>query len=95
MTDPTVQDNQTESRFEITIDGHTGFLAYHVDEEGRLVLDHPEVPDERGGRGLGGKLVRAAVDRAEAQGEVLVAVCPFARSWLEKHPDEAARVTRG
>lgn len=95
MTDPTVHDNQSESRFEITIDGHTGFLAYHVDSDGRLVLDHTEVPEELGGQGVGGKLVRAAVDRAESQGEVLVPVCPFAKSWIDKHPDEAARVTVG
>ncbi len=58
----------------------------------RLVLVHTGVPDELGGRGLGGVLVRAAVDRAEAEGLTVVPECPYARAWLEKHPDEAARV---
>jgi predicted GNAT family acetyltransferase len=37
--------------------------------------------------------VRAALDRAEAEGLTIIPDCPFARGWLEKHPDEAARAT--
>ena len=57
------------------------------------MLVHTGVPDELGGRGLGGVLVRAALERAVAESLTLVPECPFARSWLEKHPDDAARVT--
>jgi predicted GNAT family acetyltransferase len=32
------------------------------------------------------------VDRAAAEGLTIVPLCPFARSWLRKHPDEAGRV---
>lgn len=86
-----VTDNQADSQLELLVDGHTARIEYHL-EPGRLVLDHTVVPDELGGRGLGGVLVRAALRRAEDEGLDLVPVCPFARSWLEKHPDDAARV---
>jgi predicted GNAT family acetyltransferase len=56
------------------------------------VLVHTEVPDSLGGRGLGGKLVLAAIDKAAQDGMTLVPLCPFARAWLERHPAEAARV---
>ena len=92
MTDetPTVVDEGT--RFATTIDGHVAELVYRLEGD-RLRLVHTGVPDELGGRGVGGVLVRAAVDRAEAEGLTIVPDCPFARSWLEKHPDDAARVT--
>src|SRR5262249_35231545 len=59
----------------------------------RLVLLHTEVPAALGGRGLGGRLVRAAVERASGEGLTVVPLCPFARTWLERHPDVAENVT--
>ena len=79
-------------RFLLEVDGHEAELVYRLDGD-RLTLVHTGVPDELGGQGLGGVLVRAALDRAEAEGLTVVPQCPFARSWLDKHPDEAARVT--
>jgi predicted GNAT family acetyltransferase len=91
VTEPTVVDNPDMGRFELEVDGHLAELVYDLRGE-RLVLIHTEVPEALGGRGLGGVLVQAAVDRAEAEELVIVPQCPFARAWLEKHPDQAARV---
>ena len=92
MADPTVTDNAAQHRFELEVDGHLAELVYRLDGQ-RLVLVHTGVPDELGGRGLGGVLVRAAVDRAADESLTIRPDCPFARSWLEKHPDEAGRIT--
>lgn len=92
MSDVTVVDRPDQRRFLIEADGHEAELVYRVVGD-QLRLIHTGVPDALGGRGLGGVLVRAAVDRAEADGLTIVPWCPFARSWLEKHPDEAARAT--
>ena len=89
--DQPVTDNVGSHRFEVTIDGHLAELVYAVDDD-RLVLIHTGVPDELEGRGLGGRLVRAALERAVREGLTIVPRCPFARSWLERHPDDAARV---
>ena len=92
MSDPVrVIDDPTESRFEIEIDGAVAELTYRRRAD-RLVLIHTGVPDELGGRGIGGQLVRAAVDRAAKERLTLVPVCPFARDWLERHPDVADTV---
>ena len=88
----TVTDNRDKSRLEIHQDGHLAELVYRT-RDGRLVLIHTGVPDELEGRGLGADLVRAAIDKAENNGMTVVPLCPFARSWLERHPAEAARVT--
>jgi uncharacterized protein len=42
------------------------------------VLAHTEVPLQLEGRGIGGRLVTAAVDRAAREGPTLVPLCPFA-----------------
>ena len=91
MSDPTVTDHPDRHRFELEVDGVVAVLEYRLDGD-RLVLIHTGVPEELGGRGLGGVLVQAAVDRAVAEGLTIVPQCPFAKAWLEKHPEQAARI---
>ena len=87
-----VVDHRDEERFVLEQGGHTAELVYHLNGT-RFVLIHTEVPDELGGHGIGGQLVRAALDRARAEGLTVVPKCPFARSWLEQHPDVADGIT--
>jgi uncharacterized protein len=89
--DAVVNDNQAASRLEVHSDGELGELVYRKNGN-RLVLVHTEVPKALGGRGIAGKLVLAALEKAAASGMTVVPLCPYARSWLERHPDEAARV---
>jgi predicted GNAT family acetyltransferase len=86
-----VTDNQAEARFELDTDGHVAVLMYRRNGK-RLVLIHTDVPVELEGRGIGGRLIEAAIDRAARDGLTIVPLCPFARSWLERHADQAARV---
>ena len=91
---PQVTDNAEASRFEVTVDGQLAELIYRR-RASRLVLVHTGVPEALGAHGLGGLLVSAAVDRAASEGLTLVPLCSFARSWLERHPEQASRVTVG
>lgn len=86
-----VTDNREASRLEVQADGELAELTYRT-RAGRLVLIHTGVPDALGGRGLGGRLVLAAIDKAAQEGMTLVPLCPFARGWLQRHPSDAARV---
>jgi uncharacterized protein len=93
MSDPViVTDNTEASRLEIHADGDLAELIYRT-RAGRLVLIHTEVPDSLGGRGLGGQLVLGAIGKATHEALTIVPLCPFARGWLERHPDDAARVS--
>jgi len=90
MSDPVI-DNTEASRLELAAGDLRAELVYRR-RPGRLVLIHTEVPDAAAGRGLGGQLVSAALDLAVDQDLTVVPLCPFARAWLQRHPDAAARV---
>ena len=87
-----VVDDAAGEHFVLTEDGHAAELVYHLNGN-RLVLIHTEVPEELEGRGIGGTLVRAALDRARRENLTIVPNCPFARSWLERHRDATEGIT--
>jgi uncharacterized protein len=88
---PEVTDNSAQTRFELRIGNALAELVYRRRAD-RLVLVHTQVPEELAGRGIGGQLVQAALARAAAEDLTLVPLCPFARSWLQRHPDAAAGI---
>lgn len=87
-----VVDERDRDRLVVRVDGEVAQLGYEVDGA-RLLLIHTEVPPSLGGRGIGGLLVRGAVERAAAQRLTIVPWCPFARRWLREHPEAAVGVT--
>ena len=89
--DSAVLDDRQHHRFVFRQDGIDAQLVYRTEGD-RLILVHTEVPNALSGRGIGGRLVQAAVDRAVATGETLVPWCPYARKWLTNHPDLSGRV---
>jgi uncharacterized protein len=55
----------------------------------RVIIDHTTVDDSLRGQGVGGKLVRAAVDWARAEHARLMPLCPYAKSVFDKTPEYA------
>jgi hypothetical protein len=80
-----VTDNRTTSRFEFSANGDTAFLLYARTHDA-LTLIHTEVPPTMRGLHVGDALVEAALEDARAAGLRVVAVCPFVRSYMHKHP---------
>jgi uncharacterized protein len=82
-----VRDDPGAGRYEITVDGRVaGFAAYRR-VAGRVVFTHTEIGDEYEGQGLGGRLVRAALDASRAAGVPVVPRCPFVAGYIERHPE--------
>jgi predicted GNAT family acetyltransferase len=84
-----VQDAPDRTRYEATLDGALAGFAEYKDVDGVRVFTHTEVDSAFEGKGIGGALVRGALDDVRASGRKLVALCPFVRSWLGKHEDYA------
>jgi uncharacterized protein len=80
-----VVDNAAKSRFELSVDGETAFLLYERTDDA-LTLIHTEVPVVLRGRHLGEALVEAALESARAAGLRVIAVCPFVKAYLRRHP---------
>lgn len=81
-----VVDDTLHQRFVLRREDHEAELVYHR-SGGRLALLHTEVPDGLSGHGIGGQLVRAAIDLARRENLTLVPYCPFAAQWLRDHPE--------
>lgn len=84
-----VADNPAAQRFEATVDGElAGFAAYRKsNRQGIIAFIHTEVDDSFEGQGVGGELVRSALDSAREQGLAVLPFCPFVNGWIAKHTD--------
>jgi predicted GNAT family acetyltransferase len=81
-----VRNNTAESRFELDVDGHLA-VAYYTFSPGVVTFTHTEVPPALGGRGIGSKLAKGALDLVRAQKLKVVAKCPFIGGYIGKHPE--------
>jgi predicted GNAT family acetyltransferase len=82
-------DNAECSRFELRADGElVGWVDYRPAGDS-IILAHTEVVDEHRGDGSGGALVRGAVEAADAMGKTVIATCPFAGAYVDRHPELA------
>lgn len=79
-------------RFEIQADGAPGGFAQFVDHEGSRVFFHTVIDPAFKGQGLGGALVARALEATREEGLRIVAVCPFVKGYVEKHPEWAEHV---
>ena len=90
--EPTVRDVPEEHRYEIR-DGERvlGVAAYERRGD-TIVFTHTEVDPDAGQSGLGGTLVRAALDEVRSRGGKVIALCPFVRGWIGRHAEYAGLV---
>ncbi len=86
-----VTHNESESRFEIDIEGETAVLNYYLDGE-RISFTHTEVPQQFEGRGYGAQLARAGLDYARESGFSVVPACGFIAAFIRRNPQYAELV---
>jgi predicted GNAT family acetyltransferase len=70
-----------------------GYITY-AERDSEVILFHTEVDGSVEGRGLGSTLVSGALDDIRARGLQVVALCPFVRAYLKRHPEYADLVAR-
>ena len=83
-----VVNNTAKQRYELAVDGHIA-ATYYTITGGVITFVHTEVPPELGGKGIGSRLIRGALDQVRAGGLKVIAQCPFVKAYIEKHPDDA------
>lgn len=81
-----VTNNAEKHRFELAVDGQIAATYYEI-ADGVITFIHTEVPPELGGKGIGSKLIKGALDQVRKDGLKVIPQCPFVKAFIEKHPD--------
>lgn len=77
--------NETKGFFKAVEDEkEAGRMTYSWAGENKFIIDHTEVNPEFNGKGVGKKMVLAAVEYARNNNLKIIPLCPFAKSVFEK-----------
>jgi hypothetical protein len=82
-----IRNNEENSQFETTIDGHLALAAYDLQDPDRIIFTHTEVPEALAGRGIAGVIVKFGLDHAREKKLTVVAQCSYVASYIKRHPE--------
>ncbi len=83
----TIADNRDASRYELRVGGElAAYVTYRVSSD-RIAFIHTETLDTFEGHGIGGRLVRFALDAASTRGLRVIPRCPFVKRYIAVHPE--------
>lgn len=88
-----VEDNPARRRFEILVDDSLAGFTTYEERPAAIVLTGTEIDPRFADLGVGGTLVRAALDQVRDRGERVIVQCPFVAAYIERHPEYAAMLT--
>ncbi len=90
--DFTVTQNTDNQQFEFRVEDHLAELTYR--KRGKeIYLMHTWVPKPIGNRGIAAALTRYALKYAIDQGYQIVALCPYVKAYMQRHPDWREKVS--
>lgn len=84
-----VADSPERSRYELYVGSAlAGFTDYHA-QPGLVTLLHTEIEPSFEGQGLGSRFVAGVLDDIRGRGALVLPICPFVRSFIQRHPEYA------
>jgi hypothetical protein len=95
VSDAVIVDAPEQSRYEARIDGELAGILEYVLKHGRLALSHTEVLPDFEGRGVASRLAKFGLDDARRRELGVIVICPFVRSYVQRHPEELDIVKAG
>ena len=81
-----VTHNAALGRYELPTE-HGLAVAEYRQQGDRLIFTHTEVPPADEGKGIGAKLVRAALDDTLRRGFRIVPACSFVAAFVRRYPE--------
>ena len=82
----TVRHNALQGRYELDTEHGVAIAIYTVQAD-RAIFTHTEVPAADEGKGIGTRLVRAALDDVRRRGLTIVPACSFVADFVRRHPE--------
>jgi predicted GNAT family acetyltransferase len=82
-----VSDLAEEHCFEAKVDGQVAGTAEYVIAGSVIVFSHTEADPAFAGRGVGAALARHSLEEARRRRLQVTPICPFYRTWIERHPE--------
>lgn len=86
---PEVSDNRDEHRYEVRDGSALAGFAVYARRGDTVVFTHTEIETPFEGRGLGSRLIQAALDDVRSQHKTVAPLCPFVAAYIRRHPDYA------
>lgn len=92
----TREDSESKARYVAKIDGVDGFgeLTLSKVNDALVIVDHTETPDSMRGMGVAKALAQRLISDARASGQKVIPLCPFVKSYAQRHTDEVADVIK-
>jgi predicted GNAT family acetyltransferase len=88
-TEVSVIDDADRCRFEARVGDELAGVLTYIREDGVAVYPHTKVQERFEGRGIGGRLAKAALDDARERGLKVDPACPFVEAYVHKNPEYA------
>ena len=64
-----------------------GYLTYKIETAEKILIDHTYVKEEHRKKGVGSKLVKAAIDFARENNLLIIPQCPFAEAEFQENSE--------
>ncbi|MGV3578256.1 GNAT family N-acetyltransferase [Brevundimonas sp.] len=90
MTDE-IHDNKELKRYELKVGDQVAVVTYNLSEP-NLMITETLVPEALEGQGIASRLATHVLADAKERGLLILPVCPFFSSYLQKHPEHAEAV---
>jgi predicted GNAT family acetyltransferase len=85
--DSDVLHDPDESRYEIYEGSELAGFAAYSRSNGAVTFTHTEIGAAFEGRGLAGRLIKAALDDVRQRQLQAVPLCPFVAAYVRRHPE--------
>ncbi|AZV79907.1 N-acetyltransferase [Parasedimentitalea marina] len=88
------EDTDTKGRYIARVDEleGEGELTFSKASEQLIIVDHTAVSDGMRGKGIARALATRVISDARDAGQRIVPLCPFMRSYADRHHEETADV---
>jgi uncharacterized protein len=87
QNEPVIRDNPQTSRIEAEVGGQIAYAEYRL-SPGTITFTHTRVPEALRGKGIGTRLIAAALSLARERGLEVIPICPFVSAYLRAHPED-------